>query len=155
MGAQMIMSYENNQSRDRSDTSSKRESAAVGGKFAPRADHVKVNPMNRSDLNPAHARAQAKAPVWIASLLLSVSALGLPAAPAFAQGVVQSTGAAERIDITERVRALSQRIGVAACHVQAGSDVETFKKVGTDAIAEFDRLMLGLAEGNPDLGLPA
>jgi hypothetical protein len=150
MGAQMIMSYENNQSRDRSDTSlmPKRDSAAAGGKFAPRADHVKVNPMNRSDLNQAPVRAR----VWIASLLLSVSAL---AAPAFAQGVVQSTGAAERIDITERVRALSQRIGVAACHVQAGSDVDTFKKVGTDAIAEFDRLMLGLAEGNPDLGLPA
>ncbi|GHC49820.1 hypothetical protein GCM10007315_10050 [Gemmobacter tilapiae] len=149
----MIMSFENNHSRDRSATCSspKRNSASASARLSPRADHVKVNPMNRSDLNPAPNRAR----VWIASLLLSVSALGLPATPALAQGVVQSTGAAERIDITERVRALSQRIGVAACHVQAGSDVENFKKVATDAIAEFDRLMLGLAEGNPELGLPA
>jgi Type IV pili methyl-accepting chemotaxis transducer N-term len=108
--------------------------------------------MNRSDVNH-----RAKAPgTWLAPLLLVAGLAAAPLTPAAAQqaGLVKDTGAAQRIDLVERVRAISQKIGAAACYSNAGIESAAFNTVMTDSITEFDRIMAALSDGSPDLGLP-
>lgn len=75
-------------------------------------------------------------------------------APALAQdssGVYLS--GAERIDVSDRVRFLSQRISAAACLVDAGLDVETHRDVIAQAVGDFDNYMDALRDGDAALGI--
>ncbi len=60
---------------------------------------------------------------------------------------------AERIDLTARVRAISQRVAAATCYSQAGIDAEAFKAVATESLAEFATLIAALEKGDANLGI--
>ncbi len=69
-----------------------------------------------------------------------------------------STGAvylagAERIDLGDRLRYLTQRVAVNVCLIDAGSNAEAHKATLAEAIAEFDHLLTALKDGDPGLGL--
>ena len=145
----MVMSSHNNQSRDRSAAFLPEAVTARASKNQnPRADHVKVNPMNRSDRKPIQKRASR----WVTALLLSASTI--TTTPAVAQGVVTSTGAAERINLSEQIRTQAQQISLAACYLKAGIGSPDFKTKTLEALSQVDAILPALRDGDADFAIP-
>lgn len=103
---------------------------------------------------------RARRPVTRASRL-TVMGLALGLAAMASPGLAQDSGStggvylagAERIDLGDRLRYLSQRITVNACLIDAGSNVEAHQATLRDAIAEFDHLLSALKDGDAGLGV--
>lgn len=75
------------------------------------------------------------------------------AATAQESATVSDMQGAERIDLTARVRAISQRVAAAACYSQAGIDADAFKAVAMESLAEFSTLIAALEKGDANLGI--
>ncbi len=65
----------------------------------------------------------------------------------------EDTGASQRIDLSGKLRMLSQRIPAAACNYTAGIESATSNTVMNAAIAEFDAIMHALEFGDETLGV--
>lgn len=117
----------------------------------PSTGSRKGKPMTRPDLNQTTGRNAS----LLASLLIAVGFATAPVTPALAQeaGSVTDMHGAERIEMTARVRALSQRIAAAGCYARAGINPDAFNKVAADSIAEFTLLMGALEKGDATFGL--
>ena len=66
---------------------------------------------------------------------------------------LEDIGASERINLSGKLRMLSQRMPAAACYEHAGIVVEQSKAVLHDAKEEFDTIIDGLEFGNEDLNI--
>lgn len=82
------------------------------------------------------------------------------AAPAIAEDAevvrtafIEDVGAQERINLSGKLRMLSQRIPSAACHLAEGVDVEGSSKLLRDATFEFEKILNGLEFGDDDLNI--
>lgn len=85
----------------------------------------------------------------------------LVAAPAVAQNadltdvsIQKDTGAKEHIDLSGKLRMLSQRIPAAACHYADGIAVDKSSALLENASAEFEKILSGLKFGDAELNLP-
>jgi hypothetical protein len=91
-----------------------------------------------------------------AALLLTTAVTLAPVTKAQAQdaaAAVTDMQGAERIELTARVRAISQRVAAASCYSHAGIDTDAFNAIATDGLAEFATLIAALEKGDPNLGL--
>jgi Type IV pili methyl-accepting chemotaxis transducer N-term len=99
--------------------------------------------------------------------LLLVTALALPA-PLCAQStagnpsivdaatlaqLIEDKSGAERINISGRLRMLSQRMSSATCWLTAGGDAATYTKVTTDSVAEYDAILAALESGDEAMNI--
>lgn len=90
------------------------------------------------------------------ALIAMTLTTGVALTPAMGAGIydagfVADTGAADRIEAGERLRTLTQALGSAACHLQAGVDTDASARILTEGQAEFERLMTALEQGDTDL----
>ena len=72
--------------------------------------------------------------------------------PAQAQ-FVEEVGASQRIDLSGKLRMLSERIPALACNRQAGISPETTSELLAQATTEFDTIIQALKFGNEDIGI--
>ncbi|MEO1639790.1 MAG: type IV pili methyl-accepting chemotaxis transducer N-terminal domain-containing protein, partial [Pseudomonadota bacterium] len=70
------------------------------------------------------------------------------------ESVAQDDGGAQRVNLSGKLRMLSQRVPAAACYLQNGVDVERSRAVLTGALAEFEQIVAGLEHGDMELGIP-
>lgn len=98
----------------------------------------------------------------VAALTLSTATQGLaqsgaitlpPEDPVALAQFLEDVGASERINLSGKLRMLSQRIPAAACNEHAGIAVEQSKAVLHAAKEEFDTIIAGLEFGNDDLNI--
>ncbi|MEM9970519.1 MAG: type IV pili methyl-accepting chemotaxis transducer N-terminal domain-containing protein, partial [Pseudomonadota bacterium] len=68
-------------------------------------------------------------------------------------GIVENVGAQERINLSGKLRMLSQRIPAAACHFALGIDTAASKDMLAGATEEFDQILTALEVGDPELGI--
>ena len=86
-----------------------------------------------------------------------LSAFAMTALPAASNDVVkvgitaEDDGAQARINLSGKLRMLSQRIPSAACHLASGVDAEGATKLLTGASAEFEQILAGLEFGDDSL----
>ncbi len=80
------------------------------------------------------------------------AAVALTSAPATAQNL-EDIGGSQRIDLSGKLRMLSQRVPAAACYTQLGVDTADTSALLTAAAAEFEMITAALEFGNPDLGI--
>lgn len=86
-----------------------------------------------------------------------LSAFAMTALPAAsnelinASATVQNDGAEARINLSGKLRMLSQRVPSAACHLASGIDPEGAKQLLTAASAEFEQILTGLEFGDDNL----
>lgn len=66
---------------------------------------------------------------------------------------LEDTGASNRIDLSGKLRMLSQRIPAAACNLAAGIDADTSAAVLNSAAAEFEQIVNALEFGDESLGI--
>lgn len=66
---------------------------------------------------------------------------------------VQDIGSSERINLSGKLRMLSQRIPAAACNLNAGIAPDDSAAVLNAAFAEFDQILTGLEVGDETLGI--
>jgi len=66
---------------------------------------------------------------------------------------VEEVGASQRIDLSGKLRMLSERIPALACNRQAGILPETTGPLLEQSITEFDMIIQALKFGNEDLGI--
>ncbi len=59
----------------------------------------------------------------------------------------------ERIDLSGKLRMLSQRIPAAACHMAAGIEPESSIKILNASVAEFEKILAALEFGDADLNI--
>lgn len=76
------------------------------------------------------------------------------AAPASAQTQLYDGGKA-RVNLSARLRSLTEEIASASCRFTAGIDTETARSDLEKVSAEFDTIISGLADGSPALGIPS
>lgn len=67
--------------------------------------------------------------------------------------IVDDVGASERINLSGKLRMLSQRIPSAACHLAAGVEKDGALKLLAGATSEFEKIINGLEFGDGDLGI--
>ncbi|MEM6595042.1 MAG: type IV pili methyl-accepting chemotaxis transducer N-terminal domain-containing protein [Pseudomonadota bacterium] len=67
--------------------------------------------------------------------------------------LVAEDNAEQRINLSGKLRMLSQRIPSAACHLSRGIDVETAGQVLLSALNEFDAILSALEFGDPELNI--
>lgn len=88
----------------------------------------------------------------------------LPANPAMAEShltpeqllqikLIQEVGGSERINLSGKLRMLSQRIPAAACNLHADIAPEAATSLLTGAKQEFEKIVDGLEFGDPSLGI--
>jgi len=65
--------------------------------------------------------------------------------------LLEEKSATQRINLSGKLRMLSQRIVASACHAQAGNPDAAAMMTG--AANEFDLIVAALKDGNPDLGI--
>ncbi len=90
------------------------------------------------------------------ALMTSTAAIAndAPAAKVYdAAGFVEDVGASERINLSGKLRMLSQRIPAAACYAHAGIAPEKATKLMAAATAEFDLIINGLEFGEDTLNI--
>ncbi|MEO0911023.1 MAG: type IV pili methyl-accepting chemotaxis transducer N-terminal domain-containing protein, partial [Pseudomonadota bacterium] len=68
-------------------------------------------------------------------------------------GIVQELGGNQRINLSGKLRMLSQRIPAAACNLNAGIAAEDSRAVLSGAVEEFALILDALEHGNDDLGI--
>lgn len=66
---------------------------------------------------------------------------------------VETTGGAERINMSGKLRMLSQRVTAAACYLHAGTSTDDTRAVLSAAQDEFALITAALEFGNEDLGI--
>jgi hypothetical protein len=66
---------------------------------------------------------------------------------------VENSGAGKRIDLSGKLRMLSQRVVAAGCYVQAGIDTDATSAMLTSAAEEFRTITAALEFGDADLGI--
>ena len=93
------------------------------------------------------------------ALLLSFS-VGVTAIPAVAQAAAPSQAAPAdeenaqvRINLSGKLRMLSQRIPSAACHFSRGIDTDGSSALLAGATAEFEKILTALEFGDPDINI--
>lgn len=91
-------------------------------------------------------------PVVLFLILLLLAPVGAAAAP---PGGVERAEALRKINLAGRQRMLSQRIAMAVCLSDAGSEPARNAALGASAEDLFDRTLAGLRSGDPELGLVA
>ena len=106
-------------------------------------------------------------PVALA-MTLSLSVSPLAASPDMTTGLVpidpsqpqvrqaqfiEDIGASQRIDLSGKLRMLSQRVTAAACYVHMGVSADEATTLLSGAQAEFDLILDALENGNDDLGV--
>lgn len=98
-------------------------------------------------------RSMRKAPTML--LLMAMNLTGSHAALAQATQVPGTTdrSGVERIDASDRLRTLSQKISTAACLLDAGIDAQANKDVIADGITAFDTILSALRDGDPAMGI--
>lgn len=74
------------------------------------------------------------------------------AIPGSAQNL-EDIGGSQRIDLSGKLRMLSQRVPAAACYTQLGVDPAETSAMVTAASDEFELITAALEFGNPDLGI--
>ncbi|MEO0943392.1 MAG: type IV pili methyl-accepting chemotaxis transducer N-terminal domain-containing protein [Pseudomonadota bacterium] len=79
-----------------------------------------------------------------------VSAFAMTAVPAVSNPA-EGDGAQARINLSGKLRMLSQRIPSAACHLASGVDSESAAALLTGASAEFEQILAGLEFGDDGL----
>ncbi len=72
---------------------------------------------------------------------------------ALGDNFVDDVGGSERINLSGKLRMLSQRIPAAACYVDAGIKTETTTAMLNAAMDEFALIIGALQNGNPDIGI--
>lgn len=70
-----------------------------------------------------------------------------------AEGFVQDVGGSQRINLSGKLRMLSQRIPAAACNLNAGVVPDESAAVLNAAFAEFEQILTGLEIGDTALGI--
>lgn len=65
----------------------------------------------------------------------------------------EDAGGAQRIDLSGKLRMLSQRVVAAGCYVQAGIETDATSALLMSAAEEFKLITAALEVGNPDLGI--
>jgi hypothetical protein len=66
---------------------------------------------------------------------------------------IEDVGASARVDYSGRLRLFSQKIAADACYFASGLDPENAKALLIDAIAQYDRYIIGLRDGDDELGI--
>ncbi|MEM8802889.1 MAG: type IV pili methyl-accepting chemotaxis transducer N-terminal domain-containing protein [Pseudomonadota bacterium] len=85
--------------------------------------------------------------VLVAANLMTLSA------PAVAEEAKAGDNAEQRINLSGKLRMLSQRIPAAACHLSKNQSSETAKAILQDASAEFTAILNALEFGDPALNV--
>lgn len=67
--------------------------------------------------------------------------------------LIESTGGPERINLSGKLRMLSQRIPAASCNMVARIDPETSAKILAGATREFEKILHALEHGDESLGI--
>ena len=67
--------------------------------------------------------------------------------------IIEDVGGSERINLSGKLRMLSQRIPSAACHLNSDVAPTAAKDLLNGATAEFQKIVDGLEFGDPDLGV--
>lgn len=88
---------------------------------------------------------------YMRALTLAAAAV-LTGLSASAQNI-EDIGGSQRIDLSGKLRMLSQRVPAAACYVQLGIDTPATSAMVTAAADEFELITAALEFGNPDLGI--
>ena len=94
-------------------------------------------------------------PLLTASMLgLVMATTGVSANQDKADAGKKDDGAAAHINLSGKLRMLSQKVPAAACQAASGIGKEYAVGVLKDATGEFDAIIDALEFGNPDLGMP-
>ncbi|WP_108816946.1 type IV pili methyl-accepting chemotaxis transducer N-terminal domain-containing protein [Loktanella sp. Alg231-35] len=67
--------------------------------------------------------------------------------------MIQESGSAERIELADELRSLTQEVASAACHLHSLVEVDRSKEQLREAIGGFDTRLIALRDGDPALGL--
>lgn len=93
-------------------------------------------------------------------VVAATSTLALVSTPAIAEdakvlkaGLNNTEGAEQRVNMSGKLRMLSQRIPSAVCHLERGVAAEAAGKVLAGATAEFDKILNALEFGDADLNI--
>jgi hypothetical protein len=87
------------------------------------------------------------------ALLVTATLLGFPAAAQDAQQVVADGGASVRVESANSLRLLSQRIAADTCYLAAGIDAENAKTLLEEGVAQYQKLLSALRNGDETLGM--
>ncbi|NJM83102.1 MAG: hypothetical protein HC844_11960 [Tabrizicola sp.] len=85
--------------------------------------------------------------------MTAIAAIFALAAPLGAQA--EFDGSKARVNLSTKLRALSQTVAGASCRLNAGFDAPTAIADLTKAARDFDEILAGLEAGNPVLGIPS
>jgi hypothetical protein len=94
-----------------------------------------------------------RARLLILTLGLVLVGIGAVPPPALAQPIDRAADAGNRINLAGRQRMLSQRIAKAACLHMRGIDPARQGLAALAAAEDFERVMVALRDGSPELGL--
>jgi hypothetical protein len=115
----------------------------------------KDGPMGR--VSDRHRQLSGKLRTSCRAICAAIAVTTTMVQPAAAQSTTTAAdvylAGAERIDVSDQIRTLSQRIAVASCFVDAGVSVDEFQGVMSNSVVEFDALFAALRDGNPDMGI--
>lgn len=86
-------------------------------------------------------------------LAVSAACLMIFSAPGVAEQTSIDDSAEQRINLSGKLRMLSQRIASAACHMGKGVDVDGTRDVLLNASVEFETILNALEFGDPELNI--
>ncbi len=66
---------------------------------------------------------------------------------------IEDVGASARVDYSGRLRLFSQKIAADACFFASGLDTENAKGLLVDAVAQFDKYIIALRDGDTEIGI--
>jgi len=89
----------------------------------------------------------------VLSLITATSVLGFTATGTSAGEIAAAEDGKRKINISGRQRMLSQRMAKAVCFSSIGVDVLGHVKMAKGAHADFEKALVGLREGDADLGI--
>ncbi len=89
----------------------------------------------------------------IAACFVTLAAQASDPRDAFSAGLVEDEGGSQRIDMSGKLRMLSQRIPASACNLEAGVATDVSGPMMAAATAEFQRIVTALELGDDGLGI--